>query len=69
LAVGAENSQVSDLVSVVEQPGCACLFQTGLKHMAMSAFDHASEESSATFQVALQAAAGFTVKLKINPAW
>jgi len=37
----SEDSQVRDLISVFDQPGYASLFEAGLRHMAVSALDHA----------------------------
>ena len=39
LAVGSEDSQVSDLVGMVVQPGGACLLEARLQPMVMPAFD------------------------------
>lgn len=41
LLVSSEDPQVRDLVCVVVQPSGACLFESGVEHMTMSALDHA----------------------------
>ncbi len=50
MVVGAQDAQVSHLVSVVWQPGCAGHFESGLEHMAVTAFDQARTNRQAQRQ-------------------
>ncbi|MBA4148361.1 MAG: hypothetical protein H0X66_09625 [Verrucomicrobia bacterium] len=48
--IGSEDAEVSDLICVGLQPGCSCLFEAGVKDMAMSGFDHPGTDGQASAQ-------------------
>ena len=50
MVIGAENTEVSDLVSVFWEPGSAGLFESGLEDMSVSAFDDARADRQAQGQ-------------------
>jgi hypothetical protein len=45
--VGPKDSQVGYLIGMVVQPGCACLFESSLKDMAVAALNHARADRQA----------------------
>jgi hypothetical protein len=48
--IGSEDSQVSDLVCVIGQAGCARLLEARMKDMAVATLDHPRSNGHAQFE-------------------